>query len=257
MRAVAEHLHRRRLPIELDTDTVEPERLAHGVEIARRLGARVLRTFTHHPYGPALVEDTLTDLRAVVAVAERAGVVVALENHEEFTAVELVGLVGALDHPCLRLLFDYANSISVLEPPGATLETVQPWVAACHMKDTVMIAAQQTPEHVPAVVGVPLGQGSIDLDGLTRTLVRGGLRRFCLQNARGYHVPLGKLRPVEPNDPLLGSGAFAYTPPPFDPALIAFDPEAQLAPHELIAAERAALTAATARARQVLAATVR
>lgn len=211
--AVAVHLRKRRLSLELDTDTVDPVRLGSAIEIARHLGAKVLRTFTHHRYGPTILPDTVRDLHVVSPVAEQAGVVVAVENHEEFTSAELARLVAEVDNPWVRLLYDYGNSLAVLEPPHVALEAMRPYVVACHLKDVVMIAAEHSPDGVPTVMGVPLGQGSLDLAGLTQALVSTGLRRISLQNVWGYHVPLGKLRPIDPLD-LPAGGAFAYAAHP-------------------------------------------
>jgi sugar phosphate isomerase/epimerase len=249
---VAEHLQRRGLSVELDTDTVEFDRLPQAIDTAKRLHARVLRTFTHHPYGPRIVDATVRDLRAIAPAAEQADVIIAVENHEEFTSTELAHIAATTDHPWIRLLFDYGNSIPVLEPPEDALRLMRPWVVAAHMKDTVMIAADHTPDGVTATMGVPLGQGSIDVLGLTRTLVGAGLRRICLQNVWGYHVPLGKLRPVPSRHPLLGTGPFAFAPPPFAPSHIIFDPEADLEPTQVVAAEKAALDIATRAAQSII-----
>lgn len=243
--AVVDRLRERNLSVELDTDTVDPDRLGAYIGITRRLGARVLRTFTHHRYGPAIFDHTLRDLRAVAALAERAGVIVAVENHEEFTSADLVRLVAAIDSPWVRLLFDYGNPLPVLEPPHVALRAMRPYVVACHMKDAVMIAKEHGPDGVPTVMGVPLGQGSLDLLGLTRTLLAGGLRRICVQNVWGYHVPLGKLRPVDPHDPRLGIADFAFDAPPFAPRRVAFYPEKTSSPADLVAGETHALDIAT------------
>lgn len=249
---VAEHLQHRGLSVELDTDTVEFDRLLQAIDTAQRVHARVLRTFTHHPYGPRIVDATLRDLRAIAPAAEQAGVIIAVENHEEFTSAELAHIAATINHPWIRLLFDYGNSIPVLEPPEDALRMMQPWVVAAHMKDTVMIAAEDTPDGVTATMGVPLGQGTIDLLGLTRTLLEAGLRRICLQNVWGYHVPLGKLRPVPSRHPLLGTGPFAFTSPPFAPNHITFNPEAHLEPAQVVAAEQAALDTAMRAARSII-----
>lgn len=249
--AVARALDRHGLSIELDTDTVEPARLGQALTIARRLGARVLRTFTHHPWSADLVRRTIRDLRAALPAAHHAGVTVALENHEEFTATELVEIVAAIDDPRLRLLFDYGNGIPVLEDPRRTLELMAPWIAACHVKDVVMVPATETPERVSAAAGVALGDGAIDLDRLTRGVRDAGLHRLCLQNVWGYHVPIGKLRPVPADDPRLGQSPFTWAPLPLDQNLVALDPESTLTPQQLIHAERHALNRAVARLRRM------
>lgn len=235
------------LSLELDTDSVRPDRLAQAVQLAHRLGAAVLRTFTHHPYGPDLVERTGADLRATLPLAEQAGVTIAVENHEEFTSAELRDLAREIGHPRLRLLFDFGNGIPVLEDPREALQTMAPWLAACHVKDVVLIRPEQTPDGRPAAAGVALGDGSLDLVGLTEGVLRAGLRRLCLQNVWGYHVPVGKLRPIAPTDPRLGRDPFRYLESPWEPRIVALDPETTWTPDALITAEADALTRATAR----------
>lgn len=102
------------------------------------------------------------------------------------------------------------------------------------------------------MAGVPLGQGTLDLVGLTRAVLATGLRRLCVQNVWGYHVPVGKLRPVDLRDPRLGHDPFVYAQPPHHPDRITFDPEATLGPVERVRAERDALTAATSHARTLV-----
>lgn len=249
--AVAEELRARDLSVEIDTDRTDVVTLRHALSVANTLDARVVRTFTHHSPGPGLVADTQADLVEIAPEAESADVVVALENHEEFTSEELAGLVENVDSPAVRLLFDYGNSLPVLEEPHDALGVMQPWVVACHMKDGVMIDPVHTPEGLPSMIGVPLGQGSIDTAGLTRRLVSGGLYRICLQNVWGYHVPLSRLRPVDLEDPRLGKGTFTYETLPFPGSRILFQPERNLDAPELVAAERNALVHSTTTAHRI------
>ncbi|UYM06346.1 TIM barrel protein [Solicola gregarius] len=242
--AVADALRSRGMSVEVDTDTVQPDRLQTAITIAGALGARVLRTFTHH-CEPDVLAKTTHELALSRLAAEAADVVVAVENHEEFTSAELVRLVENVDSPHVRLLFDYGNSLPVLEPPAVALASMLPYVVACHLKDVAMISADDSPDSVPATMGVPLGHGHIPVESLTRTLVTGRIRRLALQNVWGYHVPLGKLRPIDPNDPRLGEGDFAYIRPPFSPPIVCFHPESVYTPEQLMALEDHALDVAT------------
>lgn len=250
--AVAAELRARDLSVEIDTDRTDPATLHHALSIANTLGARVVRTFTHHTPGPELVGNTQADLVKIAPEAESAGIVVAVENHEEFASEELASLVESVNSPAVRLLFDYGNSLPVLEEPHDALGVMQPWVVACHMKDGVMIEAVHTPEGLPSMIGVPLGQGSIDVVGLTRRLMSGGLNRICLQNVWGYHVPLSRLRPVDLEDPRLGKGTFTYETPPLPGSQILFQPERNLDAPTLVAAERDALVHSTTTAHQII-----
>ncbi len=250
--AVAAELRARDLSVEIDTARTDPASLRHALSVANTLGAHVIRTFTHHQPGSDLVAATQADLVEIAPEAESAGLVIALENHEEFTSEELAGLVESINSSAVRLLFDYGNSLPVLEEPHEALGVMQPWVVACHMKDGVMIDSVHTPEGVPSMIGVPLGEGSIDVVGLTRRLMSGGLNRICLQNVWGYHVPLSRLRPVDLEDPRLGKGTFTYETPPFPRSQVVFQPELNLDAPALVAAERNALVHSTTTAHQII-----
>jgi len=100
------------------------------------MGATSLRTYTRHGGTPTqMVAETIQDLSAVMAKAERLGVVVVLENHEDFTGPKLAHIIEAVDHPHLKILYDYGNSQMVLEDPEAALDAVLQHVYSVHVKD--------------------------------------------------------------------------------------------------------------------------
>lgn len=62
--------------------------------------------------------------------------------------------------------FDYGNNISLCEPPEVTLRTLLPHTIACHLKDI----ACQPYEDGFLMSEVPLGEGILDLKGMTSAL---------------------------------------------------------------------------------------
>lgn len=227
------------MTLELDTSGTEPSHLARLLEVAARAGASHLRTYTRHGGTPhEMLAATVADLRRAIAAAEANGVTIVLENHEDFTGPELARILRAVDHPRLRILYDYGNSQMVLEDPEATLEAVLPFVDAVHIKDHVMVA----PEHAGGrmmVAGVPMGEGFLPIGPLTARLLDAGLRRFCFENVWAYSAPIRPGRqPLGGVVP--GIGSFAFLAPPFDPARIILD-QSRHSGAELVALERAAL----------------
>lgn len=197
IRAVRRRIDAEGLTLEVDTDSVEPGRLADILGVAERLGARKIRTFTHHPFGTRMQADTISDIKRSIALAESLGIAICLENHEEFTSAELAEIAATIDSPRFQLLFDFGNSLPVLEHPETAFANMSPWLGAVHVKDEKLVGKEASPAKVPTMLGVPLGAGRIDVTGLLAKTLETGLARICLQNVWGYSVPLGKLRPVD------------------------------------------------------------
>jgi sugar phosphate isomerase/epimerase len=196
-----------------------------------------------------MMEKTVADLRAVMPDAERAGVVVVIENHEDFTGPELAEIVEAVGHGKLKILYDYGNSQMVLEDPETALDAVLPHVRSVHVKDHVLVR----PEHAGrlTVAGVPVGDGALPVRELTRRLLEHGLRRICYENVWAYSAPIREKR-MPLAGVTLGEGSFAYAEPPFDPAFLVLD-QSKLGPQELVRLEYEAFRRGLASFRETLA----
>jgi hypothetical protein len=209
-----------------------------------------MRLYTRHRGTPTeMMERTIADLRAVMPEAERTGIVLVIENHEDFTGPELAQIVEAVGHDRLKILYDYGNSQMVLEDPEAALDAVLPYVHSVHVKDHMMVR----PEHAGrlTVAGVPIGAGALPVKQLTRRLLEHGLRRITFENVWAYSAPIQAGRqPL--GGVLLGEGAFAYAEPPFDPAFLVLD-QSKIAPQDLVRLEHDALIRGLASFRQTLA----
>ncbi len=226
------------MSLEVDTSGTSPAHMAQMIHVAADLGATSLRTYTRHSGMPEeMMAATKADLAAVMDVATARGVTVVLENHEDFRGPELAAIVRSVDHPRLRILYDYGNSQMVLEDPEAALDAVLPLVASVHVKDHVMLRAEDAGRLT--VAGVPMGEGFLPIRAITARLLGSGLRRFCFENVWAYTAPIrvGR-RPL--GGVVLGHGAFRYLDPPFDPARVVPD-QGALTGADLVRLERAAL----------------
>jgi sugar phosphate isomerase/epimerase len=234
MDRVRERLARSGMSLEVDTSGTEPAHLRTLLGVAERMGVQSMRLYTRHTGTPdEMMEKTIADLRAVMPDAERAGIVLVIENHEDFTGPELAEIVEAVGHEKLKILYDYGNSQMVLEDPEAALDAVLPHVYSVHVKDHVMVR----PEHAGrlTVAGVAVGDGALPVRELTRRLLEQGLRRICYENVWAYSAPIREGRA-----PLagvtLGEGSFAYAEPPFDPAFLVLD-QSKIEPEDLVRLE--------------------
>ncbi len=233
-----DHLAGLGFSLEVDTSGTDPAHMAELLRVAARMGASSLRTYTRHA---GTVEEmmaaTARDLSEVAPLAADLGIVVVLENHEDFTGPELVRIVEAVDHQALKILYDYGNSQMVLEDPEAALEAVLPHVHSVHFKDHVMVRPEDAGRLT--VAGVPVGEGFLPLDRLTRRLLDQGLRRITFENVLAYSAGIRPGRQPQPGV-TLGEGSFRFLAPPFDPTRIVLD-QSRLPPDRLVALEHEAL----------------
>jgi sugar phosphate isomerase/epimerase len=235
MDRVRERLARSGMSLEIDTSGTEPSHLRTMIGVAERMHARTLRLYTRHRGTPAeMKQRTIADLRAVMPDAERAGVMLVIENHEDFTGPELVAIVDAVGHPNLKILYDYGNSQMVLEDPDEALSAVLPHVHSVHVKDHVMVRDGATDSLT--VAGVPVGDGFLPVRDLTGRLLEQGLRRITYENVWGYSAPVQPGREAI-GGVKLGEGAFRFAKPPFRPEFLILD-QSRYAPEELVRLER-------------------
>ena len=226
------------MSLEVDTSGTAPAHMSEMLNVANRMGATSLRTYPRHGGTVReMMQNTADDLAAVTQQANRLGVTIVLENHEDFTGPELSEIVEQVNHPNLKILYDYGNSQMVLEDPIAALNAVLPHVYSVHFKDHVMLRCKDAGRLT--VAGVPVGEGFLPLAELTRRLLDQGLRRFTFENVWAYSAQIRDGRTPLPGV-ILGEGTFSYLNPPFDPARVILN-QSEFSPQTLIDYERRAL----------------
>lgn len=151
--------------------------LQRHTEIAAAVGAQVMRICcggrrTRPADWGVHKARLLPLLREAAAHAAGQGVVLAIENHIDFLADELVELVETVASPWLGVCLDTANNLRLLEDPAVAIEKLAPYTRATHVKD---VAAQGgNPRDFAFWPSVPLGQGLIDLPRAFAELRRHG-----------------------------------------------------------------------------------
>lgn len=176
------------LKLELDTSDTAPANMRRMLSVTAACGGDTLRTYTKYS-GSArdLIARTIADLKNVAPLADDLGVTVVLENHEDFQGAEIAEILGAVDHPRIRALYDYGNSQMVGEDPFDALAAMGPFIHCCHIKDHILT---RTPAGETIVQGVAIGDGDLPILALTDRLYANGLRRFCFENVWSYVAPL-------------------------------------------------------------------
>ena len=128
---------------------------------AAEMGASIVRHACalfrwHNP--PAPPEQLEKALKAVEPKARELGITIAIENHQDYSCDELAGVMAAVDSPNIGVCLDTGNSMSMMEAPLRTAQTLAPYAHDVHLKEYVLLPC-------PAgfsMVGVTLGQGIVD-----------------------------------------------------------------------------------------------
>jgi len=115
-------------------------------------------------------------LAGAVAAARDADVVLALENHSDFTADEYRSIIAALDDPAVRVFLDVINPVGALEDPVGVVAALAPLAVAGHVKDYVFASIQTDDAYHRRGFSVLYrypGEGAADLPALLEALAAG------------------------------------------------------------------------------------
>ena len=155
------------------TDPEAAKDLVRHIDVAKAIGADVMRICCGgRRTRPASWDEHKAQLvpmlREVVAAAEDRGVVLAIENHIDLLADELVEIIETIASPNLGVCLDTANNLRILEDPMAAIRTLVPYARASHIKDVT--AYRGSPREFSFWPSVPLGRGLIDIRETVRLL---------------------------------------------------------------------------------------
>ncbi len=111
------------------------------IRLAASLGHEQMRVVIgHHSVARDLdrqsdIRDTLPALARLAATADRAGITLAIENHTDLTAAQLLWLLEEVDHPRLQVCFDFANALRVGDDVEEAAKLLRGWISMVHVKD--------------------------------------------------------------------------------------------------------------------------
>jgi 3-oxoisoapionate decarboxylase len=98
--------------------------------------------------------------------------VLAIENHIDLLADELLDLLETMDSPWLGVCLDTANNLRMFEDPVQVTQKLLPWVRATHIKDVT--AQRGDPKTFAFWPSVPLGEGLVQLPEILALLKGSG-----------------------------------------------------------------------------------
>jgi len=158
----------------------ELEALKRHLPQVRKLGSTRMRiTAASMNYAKApreeLIGRVIPMLKDAAAAATAHGVTLALENHIDFTSLEVVRILDAVGSEDLRVNFDTGNTIRLFEDPVEAAARLAPYTISTHTKDIATRVRGGSPsENFTWWPSCPIGQGVIDMVGVVEALRNGG-----------------------------------------------------------------------------------
>ncbi len=171
--AVAHYAHERGLFITLETEGYDPGKLTSAIDLGVRLGAGTVRTMVggarlggdRRPLAgrwQSFLQEILAGLRQATLNAERAGVNLTVENHQDLTSEELLWLCESIGSQRFGVTLDTGNPLATAEEPVNFARRVAPYVKNVHLKDYQVYMSTEGYR----LVRCPLGQGVVDFPAL-------------------------------------------------------------------------------------------
>jgi sugar phosphate isomerase/epimerase len=129
------------------------------IETAVSLGASIIRVFSGRsvPAGHTfdqVLEWMVPDLKECVAHGERHGVMVGLQNHDDFvkTADETIRIVNAVDSPWFGVILDVGSLRQ--NDPYAEIEKLMPYAVSWQLKENVGFGRKEVPTDLKRVKAI-------------------------------------------------------------------------------------------------------
>jgi sugar phosphate isomerase/epimerase len=160
----------------LPRDRDDVERFSAEVQSAKRCGAKLFRTvlmsgrryeaFDSVEAYHKVFEASKQSLALARPIVEKHEVRMAVENHKDLQAPDLLDLIKKLDSPLVGVCLDTGNNLSLLETPQETVDLLAPHAFTTHIKD---MGVEEYAEGF-LLAEVPLGMGFLDLPKLIATV---------------------------------------------------------------------------------------
>jgi sugar phosphate isomerase/epimerase len=146
------------------------------IRTAKRAGAAVVRTVTlggrrYETFDSAeafrrFADGAFRSLKLAAPVVEKHGAGLAVENHKDWRADELLALLKRVGCERLGVCLDTGNSVALLEDPMEVIDALAPLALTSHFKD---MAVEEYRDGF-LLSEVPLGTGVLDLPRAVRVL---------------------------------------------------------------------------------------
>jgi sugar phosphate isomerase/epimerase len=160
--------------------------MVESIRASKELGGPVLRT----AYGDQTVARTRfapmelavhlkrleSNLREAAKIAESEDVILAVENHTDFSGREWAAVFSNVNSERIRCALDTGNGLTIFSDPAEDAEALARWSVTSHIKDMRVIenprpANGMSPQVPFGLTGCPIGEGNIDVAAILRRLI--------------------------------------------------------------------------------------
>jgi sugar phosphate isomerase/epimerase len=162
--------------IRMPKDKADAERFEEEMHTAKEAGATVVRTvmlggrryetFKKAEEFSAFKERSWRSLQLAEPIVARLKMRLAVENHKDYRAAELVDVMRRLASERVGVTVDTGNNMALLDDPMETVKALAPYAFSCHLKD---MAVEERADGF-LLAEVPLGEGFLDLPAIVQTL---------------------------------------------------------------------------------------
>lgn len=146
-------LHIHGLTPVLDSGVVDVPTLERLIPAAAALGVQVLRVLVSEvmegtraalPGGwAAHLDEIISRLRCLRPLAERHGVILAVENHQDATTDDLLRICAEVGGEAIGVTFDPINALTVAEDPLTAVRLLGPHIRNVHLSDYLVYPSEQ------------------------------------------------------------------------------------------------------------------
>ncbi len=170
---VAQYARKHGLFITLASGGYAPDKLGEALELGAHLGAGTVRTAVggakiggdRRPLAgrwQSFLQEVLSGFREATTIAERVGVNLAVENHQDLASEELLWLCESIGSLRFGITLDTGNPLATAEEPLDFARRVAPYLKNVHLKDYWIYLSEEGYR----LVRCPLGQGVINFPAL-------------------------------------------------------------------------------------------
>jgi sugar phosphate isomerase/epimerase len=150
--------------IEVGTRGIEPEHLKTYLDLAERLGSKLVRVVIDKGEHKPEEDEVVSLIRPIMAELERRGVALAIENHDRFRAATFAAIIDRIGSPSVGICLDTVNSFGALEGPEVVVDALARYTVSLHVKDFTIRRVGHQMGFV--IEGAPAGQGRLDIPWL-------------------------------------------------------------------------------------------
>ena len=163
------------------------------IPFAKTIGADVMRVtgsslLFRHENHQEQIDRLVGQFKEAVKIAEDSGVCLAMENHIDFTADEMLQLMERVDSKSFGVNFDTGNFVRLLDDPVEGMKKLAKYTMAVHLKDMQINPQEAKITDWFFFSGVPVGQGFIDNQALVNILDKADFKGFLAVEIDHPHV---------------------------------------------------------------------